>query len=423
MATSTVAALSRLRISTAAAAATSCRLSSSRPLGAARSLSSAAATSRAESTSRHEIPARRQPSSSLVAGVGVPPSSSQCYYSTTAVASLASAMPENLTIDKRSTCSPFYGLEASSNNDDDDKETKEPVEGDDEDDDSDDETSGDIDDDGEDDDVEDEGEEDDEWVEEAAANPLEPQYAVPLPDRLHVPIRNLPTSEEVGTIHLSSDVFGMDPIRPDLLHRVVIWQRNKKRGRRTAKTKTISEVSGSGRKVRNQKGGGVARAGHRRPAHWRGGAKAHGPKGFIQDYTTKLNKKVRKLGLKHALSQKLKEGNLILVNDLVLDTHKTKNLAAILDRYDIGGKYGASAFVLDDADDDNGVDLEDGEAVDVTPEYSIGGVNVNFKVACRNLYNVKVCNQIGGNVYDILKHEKLVMTLSAMKSLEERLSP
>jgi ribosomal protein L4 len=78
---------------------------------------------------------------------------------------------------------------------------------------------------------------------------------------------------------------------------------------------------------------------------------------------------------------------------------------------------------MDDADDDNGVDLEDGEAVDVTPEYSIGGVNVNFKVACRNLYNVKVCNQIGGNVYDILKHEKLVMTLSAMKSLEERLSP
>ena len=356
--------------------------------------------------------------------MGVSPSSSRCYYSTTAVASLASAMPENLTIDKRSTCSPFYGLEASSNNDD-DKETKEPVEGDDEDDDSDDETSGNIDDndDDEDDDVEDEGEEDDEWVEEAAANPLEPQYAVPLPDRLHMPIRNLPTSEEVGTIHLSSDVFGMDPIRPDLLHRVVIWQRNKKRGRRTAKTKTISEVSGSGKKVRNQKGGGVARAGHRRPAHWRGGAKAHGPKGSIQDYTTKINKKVRKLGLKHALSQKLKEGNLILLNDLVLDTHKTKNLVAIFDRYDIGGKYGASAFVLDDADDDNGVDLEDGEAVDVTPEYSIGGVNVNFKVACRNLYNVKVCNQIGGNVYDILKHEKLVMTLSAMKSLEERLSP
>ena len=423
MATSTVAALSRLRISTAVAVAASCRVSRSRPLGAARSLS-AAATSLTESTSRHKIPARRQPSSSLVAGVGVSPSSSRCYYSTTAVASLASAMPENLTIDKRSTCSPFYGLEASSNNDD-DKETKEPVEGDDEDDDSDDETSGNIDDndDDEDDDVEDEGEEDDEWVEEAAANPLEPQYAVPLPDRLHMPIRNLPTSEEVGTIHLSSDVFGMDPIRPDLLHRVVIWQRNKKRGRRTAKTKTISEVSGSGKKVRNQKGGGVARAGHRRPAHWRGGAKAHGPKGSIQDYTTKINKKVRKLGLKHALSQKLKEGNLILLNDLVLDTHKTKNLVAIFDRYDIGGKYGASAFVLDDADDDNGVDLEDGEAVDVTPEYSIGGVNVNFKVACRNLYNVKVCNQIGGNVYDILKHEKLVMTLSAMKSLEERLSP
>ena len=340
--------------------------------------------------------------------------------------SLASAMPENLTIDKRSTCSPFYGSETAAS--DDDKEVvEEPLEDgeadDDDNDDSDDSEAAAAEDDDTSDDIDDEDDEDDEWVEDVAANPLEPQYAVPLPDRLHVPILSLPTSEEVGTIHLSSDVFGMDPIRPDLLHRVVIWQRNKKRGRRTAKTKTISEVSGSGRKVRKQKGGGTARAGHRRPAHWRGGAKAHGPKGSIQDYTTKLNKKVRKLGLRHALSQKLKEGNLILLNDLVLDTHKTKNLAAILDRYDIGGKYGASAFVLDDADDDNGASLEDGEVIDVTPEYSIGGVNVNFKVACRNLYNVKVCNQIGGNVYDILKHEKLVMTLSAMKSLEERLSP
>ena len=420
MATSTVAALSRLRISAATAAA-SCRVSNSRPLGAARSLSSASVLT--ESTSRHKIPAHQRQHLPLVA-VGVSPSTataaSQCYYSTTAV-SLASAMPENLTIDKRSTCSPFYASVAAS---DDDKEVVEqPLEdGEADDDDSDDKAAA-AEDDDTDDGVDDEDDEDDEWVEDVAANPLEPQYAVPLPDRLHVPILSLPTSEEVGTIHLSSDVFGMDPIRPDLLHRVVIWQRNKKRGRRTAKTKTISEVSGSGRKVRKQKGGGTARAGHRRPAHWRGGAKAHGPKGSIQDYTTKLNKKVRKLGLRHALSQKLKEGNLILLNDLVLDTHKTKNLAAILDRYDIGGKYGASAFVLDDADDDNGASLEDGEVVDVTPEYSIGGVNVNFKVACRNLYNVKVCNQIGGNVYDILKHEKLVMTLSAMKSLEERLSP
>jgi len=413
MATSTVAALSRLRISA------SRRLSSSRPLGAARSLSSASSIT--ESTSRHKIPAaqrqqhRQQPLPPLVAASPSPSAAvaAQCYYSTTAI-SLASAMPENLTIDKRSTCSPFYGLEAAIG---DDKEVDEPLE------DGEANVVDDVEGDNDDDDDEDDGDDDkdDEWVEDVAANPLEPQYAVPLPDRLHVPILNLSTSEEVGTIHLSSDVFGMDPIRPDLLHRVVIWQRNKKRGRRTAKTKTISEVSGSGRKVRKQKGGGVARAGHRRPAHWRGGAKAHGPKGSIQDYTTKLNKKVRKLGLKHALSQKLKEGNLILLNDLVLDTHKTKNLAAILDRYDIGGKYGASAFVLDDANDDNGVSFEDGEMVDVTPEYSIGGINVNFKVACRNLYNVKVCNQIGGNVYDILKHEKLVITLSAMKSLEERL--
>ena len=213
----------------------------------------------------------------------------------------------------------------------------------------------------------------------------------------------------------------MDPIRPDLLQRVVTWQRNKKRGKRKAKTKTISEVSGSGRKVRNQKGGGVARAGHSRPAHWRGGAKAHGPKGSIQDYTSKLNKAVRRLGLKHALSQKLKEGNLILTSGLELESHKTKHFATILDKHDIGGQYGATAFVVDHAtanDVGEGGDYD----VDVTASDSIGGINVNLKVASRNLYKVKVVNQLGSNVYDILGHEKLVLSLGALKALEERLA-
>lgn len=216
-------------------------------------------------------------------------------------------------------------------------------------------------------------------------------------------------------------VFGMDPIRPDLLQRVVTWQRNKKRGKRKAKTKTISEVSGSGRKVRNQKGGGVARAGHSRPAHWRGGAKAHGPKGSIQDYTSKLNKGVRRLGLKHALSQKLKEGNLILTSSLELESHKTKHFAAILDSHDIGGQYGATAFVIDHATA-NDVGESGDYDVDVTSSDSIGGINVNLKVASRNLYKVKVANQLGSNVYDILGHEKLVLSLGALKALEERLA-
>jgi len=116
---------------------------------------------------------------------------------------------------------------------------------------------------------------------------LQPQLSLPLPQRLQVNIHQFhnPFSEEednsanniVGTIHLDEDVFGCSPIRTDILHRVVVYQRNKKRGKRyAAKTKTISEVRGSGKKMRPQKGTGSARCGHKRPPHWRGGAKAHG---------------------------------------------------------------------------------------------------------------------------------------------------
>ena len=123
------------------------------------------------------------------------------------------------------------------------------------------------------------------------------------------------------------------------------------------------------------------------------------------------------------------------------------SLAAVLDRYDIGGEYGASAFVLDsdevgrrDGGEENehehehehehgggsgsgsrgggGDEREDGV---VTPSARIGGINIQFRVAARNLHKVKLANQLGANVYDILKHEKLVLTLPALRALEERL--
>ena len=161
--------------------------------------------------------------------------------------------PSNLIFDPAVTCSPFYGLA---------KISKEPqaapgVEGDPDD---------------CDDDVE---------MFDASTRP-EPLKAIPLPERLHVDIHQFNCADEdgntkVGTIHLSRDVFGCDPIRTDILQRVVQYQRNKKRGKRyPAYTKTISEVSGSGKKMRAQKGSGNARCGHKRPPHWRGGAKAHG---------------------------------------------------------------------------------------------------------------------------------------------------
>jgi large subunit ribosomal protein L4 len=269
-----------------------------------------------------------------------------------------------------------------------------------------------------DDDEEEYDEEDEQRVLYDLSTKADVPRAIPLPQRLHVPIMDFKSGTEVGTFHLSEHTFGCDPVRVDILHRVVVWQRNKKRGKRNAgaRTKTISEVSGSGRKVRNQKGGGVARAGHSRPAHWRGGAKAHGPKGKIQDYTTKLNKKVRRMGMRHALSQKLLEGNLIITNDMAATTHKTKVLDDMLKQFDVSGKYGVTALMVDDAkaeDDNKG--SEDSET------FVYGGVNVNLKVASGNLPKVKVMNQIACNVYDMLKYKKLFLSLDAVRALEARL--
>lgn len=298
------------------------------------------------------------------------------------------AMPSNLKIDPRAVSSPFFGLERlEEENEEDDEEDEDGI-------------------------VwyqRREGDEEDDLLEKV----------IPLPKRLTVPVHSFAgedAGEEVGTFFLAESAFGMDPIRVDLLHRCVVYQRNKRRGRRNAGaiTKTISEVSGSGKKVRQQKGSGMARAGHRRPAHWRGGAKAHGPKGKIQDYTTKLNKKVRKLALQHALSQKLLENNLIVVDTMSQPTHKTSALAKTLSQLaDIGGKDGSTAYLLDHAIDQP----DDGDDI-----INISGVNINVKVASGNLFKLKLENQQKINVYDILKHEKLVLSLSAIQALEQRLT-
>lgn len=330
-------------------------------------------------------------------------------------------LPSNLKIDPRATCSPFFGLDRV---------------------------------------AEEESSEEEEHVDDSSSYAEEEEvlyslkptaltelvYVVPLPQRLTVPVHSLNSgidnngshshsTTSTATMQLSPVVFGIDTIRTDILHRVVVYQRNKKRGKRyPAITKTISTKSGSGKKMRPQKGGGTARAGHRRPAHWRGGAKAHGPKGIVQDYTTKLNKKVRQLGLRHALSQKLKEGNLIVVKDFSVyssstdiseadssttnaednDTtvsFKTKDLARAMSKFDIHTNsktdVGASALLVDDADK--------------SKETTVGGVPASLKLASRNLYKLRLLNQHHTNVYDVLKYEKLVLSVQACKALEERL--
>lgn len=249
-------------------------------------------------------------------------------------------------------------------------------------------------------------------------------FVTPLPDRLHATVQDVRDGTAVGTIWLHESVFGRDPIRIDLLKRAVDYHRAKKRGRRNAATKTISQVSGSGRKLRQQKGTGRARVGHGRPPHFRGGAKAHGPKNATHYGHTKLNKKVRKQALCHALSQKLKENNVVLLNDLNVPSHKTSELTRILQQWNVGGDVGASALVLDHyfppQQDGKGA-TKNGSAQDTTESPSFRGVPANLYVASRNIPKVEVGNANKASVYELLRKEKVVLTLEALAVLERRL--
>lgn len=193
---------------------------------------------------------------------------------------------------------------------------------------------------------------------------------------------------KAGELELNPEIFGLEP-RSDILHRVVTWQLEKRRG--TARgTKGRSEVSRTGKKFGRQKGGGTARHGNRAAPQFIGGGKAHGP--VVRDFNPSLNKKVRALGLKVALSAKAREGKLVVVDNLALDAAKTKGLKANLEKLGVA----------------NGLFI-DGTAVDV-----------NFALASRNLYKVDVLPAIGANVYDILNHDHLVLTRAAVESLEAR---
>src|SRR5512142_400969 len=125
-----------------------------------------------------------------------------------------------------------------------------------------------------------------------------------------------------GDVELNDDVFGLDP-RADILHRVVTWQLEKRRA--TARgTRERSDVARTGKKFGRQKGGGTARHGDRKAPIFIGGGKAHGPRARV--FTSSLNKKVRALGLKMALSSKAKDGNLIVLDNLDINEAKTKTL-------------------------------------------------------------------------------------------------
>jgi large subunit ribosomal protein L4 len=194
-----------------------------------------------------------------------------------------------------------------------------------------------------------------------------------------------------GDVELADDIFGIEP-RADILHRVVTWQLEKRRG--TARgTRERADVARSGKKLGRQKGGGTARHGDRRAPIFIGGGKAHGAR--VRDFNPSLNKKVRTLGLKMALSAKAKDGNLIVVEALDGVDIKTKALAAQV----AGLGFGKSVLVIDNM-----------------------AVESAFALASANLKSINLLPVIGANVYDILKHETLVLTRASIENLEARLN-
>src|SRR5579863_5366198 len=196
-------------------------------------------------------------------------------------------------------------------------------------------------------------------------------------------------NKAAGDVELSDAVFGLEP-RVDLLQRVIVWQLAKRRSGQH-KVLTRGEINRTKKKVYKQKGTGQARHGARSAPLFVGGAKAMGPVQHSHEFD--LPKKVRALGLKHALSSKAKAGALVVLDAVKADSVKTKALA---ERF---GKLGvASALIVD------------------------GEFDKNFSLSARNLAHVALLPAAGLNVYDILRRDTLVLTTAAVKMIEERLA-
>ncbi|MBV1916880.1 MAG: 50S ribosomal protein L4 [Sphingomonadaceae bacterium] len=205
---------------------------------------------------------------------------------------------------------------------------------------------------------------------------------------MKVKVLNLDGTSAKDDIELSDDVFGLEP-RADILHRIVTWQLENRRGISRA-TRERSDVARTGKKFGPQKGSGGARHGSRSAPIFIGGGKAHGAR--RREFGQSLNKKLRALGLKMALSAKAKEG-IIVVDSLALKDAKTKVLKGSFDKAGWNGK----------------VLVIDGEKVDE-----------GFARAAGNLSGINVLPAAGANVYDILKHDTLVLTKDAVAKLEAR---
>jgi large subunit ribosomal protein L4 len=195
-------------------------------------------------------------------------------------------------------------------------------------------------------------------------------------------------NEEVGEVELNDSLFGVE-VKPYVLHEIVRMQMAKRRAG-TACTKTRAEVRGSSAKPYRQKGTGRARAGSRRSPIWRGGGTTFGPK--PRSYSYKLPKKVRKLGLRMALSARMAEQRLCVLDDFKLDAIKTKDFVGVMNTL----KYDNALIVIPTNDD-------------------------ILERSSRNVPGYKVLPSAGLNVYDILLHKNVIILQSTIGQLEERL--
>ena len=203
-----------------------------------------------------------------------------------------------------------------------------------------------------------------------------------------VKVRNI-KNEEVGELELSDAVFGA-PLNEGLIHAAVRnFMANSRQG--TSATKTRGDVSGAGRKLWKQKGTGRARIASLRSPLWKGGGNVHGPQ--PRDWSYNMPKKMRQGALRSALSERVREGNLSVIDGWSLEQPKTKDFAASLGSLGLAGK----TLIVDSLE------------------------NENLLLSARNMRRAKVVNSFGLNIYDLLYHDHLVLSRSAAQELEQLL--
>lgn len=210
-----------------------------------------------------------------------------------------------------------------------------------------------------------------------------------------VKVRNL-KNKEVGEVSLSDAVFGVE-LNEGLIHEAVKnYLANGRQG--TSATKTRGNVSGSGKKLWKQKGTGRARIASLRSPLWKGGGNVHGPQ--PRDWSYKMPKKMRRGALRSALSERLREGNLIIIDEISFEGHKTRDFLSVIETLGlVENKKRAKTLIVDSLD------------------------NANLILSSRNVKKTKVTNSYGLNIYDLLYHEKLLISKTAVEELINLLDP